>query len=194
MALHGRLSATLCVALALNLGSPSHAQQAQVFGLEAVFKPLCERLVGDGQIAPSDQVVVLRWTRPISQLLALRSLNSERELLATQVFEAVAADVAAEQRFEPSEVFVPGKPTGCHWARAERSNAEYSGSDQRLLELSNLAEDPFAKSAEMRYGVFARLSRGGSFGASWYWIGLTSDDRGSSWRVSTILDLQIADG
>ncbi len=194
MALLGRLSATLCVALALNIGAPAHAQQAQVPGLEAVFEPLCERLVGDGEIAPSDHVVVLRWTRPISQLLALRSLNSEPALLAAQVFEAVAADDAAEQRFEPSEVSVPREPTGCHWERADGRNAEYSGSDQLLLEFSNLAEDPFAKSAEMRYGVFARLSRGGSFGASWYWIGLTSDDRSSSWRVSTILDLQIADG
>lgn len=50
MALNGRQSAALYVALALNIGSSSHAQQAQASGLEAAFEPLCERLVGDGEI------------------------------------------------------------------------------------------------------------------------------------------------
>lgn len=136
-------------------------------------------------------IVVLRESRPIHYTFALRVLHEVGAMTPAEADLDDARDEVLRELFRAT-VEMPESDGGCRWLRPERPDAEYFGSDEIILELSNVTEDPFAAAAEHRFGVFARLSRGGAFGASWYWVPL--ERTGGAWKASEAYELAISDG
>lgn len=171
---------------ALTPESPSAAGVPRV-----IFPALCKAFFDYEDYDGSTPIVVLRESRPIRYIFALRVLHEAGPMTPAEADRDEARDEVLRELFRAT-VEMPESDGGCRWLRPERLDTEYFGSDEIILELSNVTEDPFAAEAEPRFGVFARLSRGGAFGASWYWVPL--ERTGGAWKASEAYDLAISDG
>lgn len=156
-----------------------------------IFPALCKALFDYEDFEGSTPIVVLREARPIHYTFALRVLHEAGPMTPAEADRDEARDEVLRGLFRAT-VEIPENDGGCRWLRPERPDAEYFGSDEIILELSNVTEDPFAAAAEPRFGVFARLSRGGASGASWYWVPL--ERTGGAWKASEAYGLAISDG
>lgn len=133
--------------------------------------------------------VVLNETRAVFNTFALRVLHKAGELTPAESEQDLARDLALEAHFLPARIELPEEGGPCRWRLADRPAREYFGTEVRLLELSNVVEDPFAPVGSPRYGLFARESIAGLWAASWYWVALKQV--GELWDVATVSRLEI---
>lgn len=158
---------------------------------DSVFSSLCTAFVQEEGYDSSTSTLVLRKTRPIFNTFALRLLHGEGKLTPVEAEIDDERDILLRARFVPAPVHLPQKTGQCSWAHPTGTDEEALASSQLLLELSNIVEDPFARSSESTHGIFARLSLGYQSG-SWYWIAL--DRHGDTWNVSKVSGLEVSDG
>lgn len=157
-----------------------------------IFPALCAVFLEEEGYDSSTATIVLSETRPIFRTFALRVLHDAGAMTPAEAEQDDARDEELEAQFRAMRVEVPAQGGSCRWLLAERTDEEYFGTDELMLELSNVVEDPFASAADSRLGVFVRLSIGGASGASWYWVPLKR--AGDSWRVAAVSKLEISDG
>lgn len=156
-----------------------------------IFPVLCEEFFEETD-PTTTSIVVLSETRPIFETFALRVLHGAGELTPAEAEQDDERDERLKDSFQPNRVRVPKSAQECNWLSPKRPDSEYFGTDQLMLELSNVVEDPFAPSGGSRFGVFARLSIGGRFGAGWYWVALNGVP--GSWETAAAARLPINDG
>lgn len=157
-----------------------------------VFPALCTAFFRDEEFDSSTTTTVVSETRPLFRMFALRSLHGAGEMTPAEAELDDARDEALEARFRSIRIGVPAQDGSCRWLLADRPTEEYYGSDELLLEVSEIVEDPFAKAESAPVGLFVRLSIGGASGASWYWVGLKLAD--DAWKVTSVSRLPISDG
>lgn len=191
--LSGRGTRAVVLLASLTLGCSTLTPAAPSVGgvPRVIFPTLCKALFDYDDYDGSMPIVVLRESRPIHYTFALRVLHEAGAMTPAEADLDGARDEVLRELFRAT-VEIPESNDGCRWLRPGRPDAEYFGSDEFILELSNVTEDPFAAAAEHRFGVFARLSRGGAFGASWYWVPL--ERTGGVWRAFEAFELAISDG
>lgn len=174
-----------CRSLPLPSGSPGPLPAS-------IFPSLCDAFIQNEGYDSSTSTLVLRKTRPIFNTFALRLLHEVGDMTPAEAEGDDQRDALLRARFVPRPVPLPERTGACHWSSPTGSDDEALGSDQLLLELSNIVEDPFLGDRERSYGIFARLALGFQSGGSWYWIAL--ERSGSTWNVSKVSGLQISDG
>jgi len=146
---------------------------------------LCPVLKSTEEIRSTDDVFVLAYTQPISEMFALHLEYTSQLLTPSDAFEDEKLDNAYRQRFSSEPVPLPTVGS-CSWQTTNSERSELYSTDKLILEVSGVIENPFDDNQESR-GFFGRLSYGLRSGASWYWVAV--EDTG--FRV---LALDISDG
>lgn len=157
-----------------------------------IFSALCEAFFNYEDYDASTPTVVLRVTRPLYQTFALRILHEVDAMTPAEAERDYARDEVLRTLFRETRLEMPENDGRCRWVPPEGRDEDYFGTDAIILELSNITENPFAAEAQPRFGVFARLSSGGAFGASWYWVPL--ERAGGAWSAPRAYELAISDG
>jgi hypothetical protein len=150
-----------------------------------IYTDLCNKIIAaEGGALGDLPVIVLARTRPIYFTALLRARPDVKNFETEQDF-VDARDLAAKMdkeldthlasAFSSLPVPFPTDHQICNWTRPSRADDDYFGSDELILELSNVFEYPFAEVGKPRFGLFARFSLGGRAGASWFWISLQPD-------------------
>ena len=167
-------------------------------GLERSIPPqvlsgLCKTLlVEEIGFRSTTPVVVYEQTRPVFDLFALRVLRGKGPLTPETSEIDYARDQELAKNFSPVSVKIPESPRKCTWALPAHPPDQYAGSEQLVLELSNIIEDPFTSEEHSKFGLFAKFSFGEHQGASWYWISLQGNL--GSWKSASAYLLPVSDG